>query len=129
MSSNKENLVERIQNRLALSEAGKILTVMERASGSQIFHHMAAMQTAQLVSHYKTEAQAAIRQYRVWQYRDAIHSMQRPLHEQEGRHLLEAARAAATLYLDARRDYIDIISLATAEQQDEDAGGLEADSI
>jgi hypothetical protein len=118
MNAMRESFVDRIRNRLRAAEADAVLAAIDRAAANQVFHHVAARQTAELVAHYKSEARYAIRQYRLWQYREAVRALLEPLHEAEGRHLLDAARGAATLYLDARQDYAALLAACALPDED-----------
>lgn len=107
----QETLFERIRNRMAPANAVKVITALQRVSGGGV-DYLAVKEASEMVERYKLEARIAIRQYRKWQLRGASHILTAPHHAQHGRILLQAARDSAALYLDAHRDYLDLVSLA-----------------
>jgi hypothetical protein len=110
----KETLVERIRNRLNPPHAVKIIAGLQRAAFREEIAYMAAKEASELVAHYRREARTAIRCYRLWQNRGCVRAMLQPTVDQEGRTLLADARAKASLYIDALRDYRDLIELSVS---------------
>ena len=108
----RENLIDRIWNRLSERDAPDVIAVLERARGDEIFAHTSARHGGEIVTRYRQDASSAIREYRVWRYRDALSKLTKALHDREGDMLRERAWNAASLYLDARRDQRDLTALA-----------------
>lgn len=109
----QETFFERIRNRMAPANAVKLIAVLHKAKGQGV-DYLAVKEASEMVDRYKLEARIAIRQYRTWQLRRPGHAIAEPHHAQHGRILLQSARAAASLYLDARRDYLDLVAFALA---------------
>jgi hypothetical protein len=108
----REKLIDRIWNRLSERDAADVIAALERARGDEIFDHMSARLGGEIVKRYGQDARGAIREYRVWRYRDALSKLTKALHDREGEMLRARARNAASLYLDARRDQRDLTALA-----------------
>lgn len=113
---NKETIIDRIRNRFPPAEAEEIINSFERARGDAIFSYMLMRHDADFVEDYRQKVRGALRQYRQWRYRDALASLAKTIHDREGEMLREAAKNAASLYLDARRDHRDLYVLVEAGQ-------------
>lgn len=113
----KETLAERIRNRFAPPHAVKIIADLQRADFSEDVAYMAAKEASELLAHYRREARTAIRCYRLWQHRQSVRALLQPTVDQEGRTLLADARAKASLYIDAMRDYRDLIALSVSHYE------------
>lgn len=111
----KETLFERIRNRFAPASAVRIIAALQRATRNGHIDYLAVKEASEMVERYKLEAKISIRQWRRWQTRRAIRDMSDALRLQEGRLLLQSARATTSLYLDARRDFLDLVDLALKE--------------
>jgi hypothetical protein len=108
MLDQKENFIERIRNRMDEQEAEKVISFLEHLKKEPAAGNALLKQSAEAVSRYRHQALDAIRHYKGWRKRSVSHPLQKPLHEQEGRILLESARGATALYVDAKRDYHDL---------------------
>ena|SRR5688572_4551027 len=108
----KETFFERLRNRLGPGNAIKTLRVLRRASQKGSFDYMVIKEASELLDRYRLEARVSIHVFRNWQVRRAVSDTLAPLKDQEGRILLESARASASLYLDAARDYRDLYRMA-----------------
>ena len=117
----KETLFERIKNRFSRENAVEIITELQRAKSQQTIDYMAVKEASEMVDRYKLHAKLAIRAYRRWKTRMVLRQINRATLDQEGRLLREAARNASSLYLDARRDYIDLQTMALAVELEKDA--------
>lgn len=110
----KETMFERIRNRMAPANAVRVVAALQKLKGAGI-DYLAVKEASEMVARYKLEVRIAIRQYRRWQLCRPLHVIGEPHHSQQGRILLQSARASAALYLDARRDYLDLVNLALDE--------------
>jgi len=110
----EQTFFERLRNRMAPKNAVAVIALLQRAAANETIDYMAMKEASELVERYRLEARVAIRQYRRWQTRRAVAEALEPLTSQEGRIALGNARAAASLYIDAMRDYRDLHRLAMA---------------
>ena len=110
----KETLFERIRNRLGPANAVKTILTLQKAGYRAEIAYMAVKEASELVDRYKLEARSAIRHLRVWEATEAVRLMMAPSRQQHGQMLARQARAASALYLDARRDYMDLVELSIA---------------
>lgn len=117
----KETLFERIRNRMAPANAVKVITALQRATHREEIDFMATKEASEMVERYGLETRMAIRDFRRWQTRQVTREMRQPIFEQEGRFLKAAARAKASLYLDAKRDYLDLVDLSMSMYGDNPA--------
>ena len=111
----KETLFDRIRNRLAPPNAVKVIKNLKRASGRAELSYMEIKEASQYVERYKIEAKAAMKAWRSWNTRAAVSELVGALRLQEGRILRSDAVAKASLYLDAQRDYRDLVNLAMGQ--------------
>ncbi len=102
----KETLIERLRSRLAPAHAVKMIYTLQRATRQSGIDYMAVKEASEMVERYKSETKLAIRQLRRWESRKAPESLA------EGRILKTIARQNAAHYLDARREYHDLVALA-----------------
>ena len=107
----KETLIERIRNRLAPPNAVKVIKTLQRFDKNRDIEMMAAKEASEMVDRYKMEARMAIRIFRQHQTRLALRDLSRSVLDQETRLLESAARAKCSLYLDAKRDYHDLMTM------------------
>lgn len=127
----RETFFERIQNRMMPENAIRVITRLQKASANRTIDYMDLKEASEMLARYRTEARIAIRTYRRWQSRRRSAEMLAPLQQgrawenrqliaevlephtsEEGRILLQQARAQASLYLNAYRDYRDLFELA-----------------
>lgn len=109
----KETFFDRIRNRMAPPHAVKTIATLQKMKGTGI-DYLAVKEASEMVERYKLEAKLSIRQFRAWQLRRPSHAIGEPHHTEQGRILLHSARASAALYLDARRDYLELVAIALA---------------
>lgn len=113
-----ETLFERIQNRPAPANAVRVIKTLERAAARREIDYMTVKEASELIDRYKLEARIAIRAYRKWTTRNVVTEMLTPLNDHQGRILHKYARASAALYIDAMRDYRDLLRLASLPYRD-----------
>lgn len=113
----KETLFERIRNRLAPDHAVKIIARLQRTSFRKEMCYGAVKEASELLERYRVEARLSIRSLRMWESSEAMRAAMQPTRDAYGRMLAQQARAATSLYLDARRDYLDLVSLSIARCQ------------
>jgi hypothetical protein len=114
----KENLFDRIRNRLSPVRAAITVATLQKAAIREEISNRAAQEAEALLRHYRTQARCAIREYRQWQADRAVSETLQALRDQEGRMLHGQARAKASLYLDAMRDHRDLINLSISQYGD-----------
>lgn len=108
----KENLWDRLVNRLPANDAMHVRRVLKRAGCREEIDYMAVKELSELVDAYQCQARMAIRDYRRWRVRENVQRMTAVVRAREGAILRQNAREIAGLYLDARRDYNDLIDVA-----------------
>lgn len=108
----RESLWDRLINRLPANDAQRIARVLKRAGCQEEIDYMAVKAMSELVEAYQAEARLALRSYRRWRVRQDIQQLAAVVRDREGEILRRDAREKAGLYLDARRDYDDLIALA-----------------
>jgi hypothetical protein len=111
----KETLIERLRSRLAPAHAVKMIYTLQRATRHSGIDYMAVKEASEMVERYKNDAKLAIRQLRRWETRKAPGSADKSA--LEGRILKNMARQNAAHYLDARREYHDLVALALLKYQ------------
>lgn len=114
----KETLFERIRNRMAPANAVHVIKTLERAAARQEIDYMTIKEASEMMQRHKLEARSAIRAYRRWSARSAVTLLLSPLKDRQQRVMLQYARDAASLYLDAMRDYRDLCRLAMLPYRD-----------
>ena len=115
----KETLIERLRSRLAPAHAVKMIYTLQRATRQSGIDYMAVKEASEMVERYKNEAKLAIRELRRWETRKAPGSVAGSADKSalEGRILKNMARQNAAHYLDARREYHDLVALALLKYQ------------
>lgn len=108
----KETWIDRIRNRLAPPHAVKVIARLTRAAHRREMDYMLIKEASEYVERYKLEARLSMKALRSFETRRAVADLIGPLREQEGRILRSDAVAKAALYLDARREYHDLVNLA-----------------
>ncbi len=109
-----ETFFERIRNRLSPAEANDAIRQLKKAAGRAEVSYMAVKEASELLDRMRMEARSAIRHYRVWQADQTVKRVLAASHADHGRILHDQARIKASLYLDAMRNYRDLVRLSIA---------------
>lgn len=124
MVMQKETLWDKVQNRFPVDEAEQLRRALKKSGSMEDIDYMAIKALSELVDFYKIEARIEMRNYRRWKARESAHLLASALRRQEGDILRRNAQDKVALYLDARRDYQDLVALAISAYQNpaNDAG-------
>ncbi len=107
-----ETFFERIRNRLKPEEANRVIRTLKKAAGQHRIDYMAVKEASELLDRARRAARLSIQDYRQWEAHEAVISALQPTRAETGRQLREQARVKASLYLDAMRNYRDLVRLA-----------------
>jgi hypothetical protein len=115
----KATLLERLRHSLAPAHAVTVIATLQRTRHPGHVDYLAVKEASEMVERYKLEARIAIRQWRSWQNRHSkanVGTERRGAgsasRQAEGRLILQSARSATALYLDARHSFQELVSFA-----------------
>ena len=113
----KENMWEKLFNRLPANDARRVSRVLKRAGCVAMPDYMDVKAMSELVETYREKAWKALSDYRRWEIQEGAHALSASARRREGELLRRRALENAGLYWDARRDYKDLVDIAMRPYQ------------
>lgn len=107
----KETLWDRFFNRLPETAANEAIRTLKQGGSFKDVDFLTLKEAEAQVARYREQAKAAIGSYRRWKVQNTVKLMFGVFHDREGAHLRDHARDMASLFLDARRDHADLVTL------------------
>lgn len=117
----KETLWDRFFNRLPETAANEAIRTLKRGGSFKDVDFLTLKEAEAQVAHYRAQARAAIGAYRSWKTGNAVKLMFGVFHSREGAHLRAHARGLTSLFLDARRDHVDLTALLMRSVANDDS--------
>lgn len=111
MKYTKETLWDRFFNRLPRTQANDLVQRLKKGASYKEIDYFAVKELEQQIEHHRRQARAAIAEYKQWRASEACRTFFDVFRQREGAHLKAHARAMASVFLDVRRDYADMMKL------------------
>lgn len=112
MKISKENLWDRLLNRLPANDALRDTRVLKRAGCVTTPDYLDVKAMSELVETYRDRAWKALGDYRRWEIEQSARRLSATARRREGELLRRRALDCASLHRDARRDYHDLVEIA-----------------
>lgn len=123
----KETLWERFFNRLPAKEANDAIRILKRGGSYKDVDFFTLKEAEEQVLRYRGRAKAAIADYKLWKANTQIGRFFAVFRDREGIALRNHARDMANMFLEARRDYIDLSSLLMTSIANDTRGTASSD--
>ncbi|MGJ8531696.1 MAG: hypothetical protein ACSHYC_05895 [Alphaproteobacteria bacterium] len=123
----KETLWERFFNRLPAKEANDAVRILKRGGSYKDVDFFTLKEAEEQVQRYRGRAKAAIADYKLWKANTQIGRFFAVFRDREGIALRNHARDMANMFLEARRDYIDLSSLLMTSIANDTRGTASSD--
>ena len=108
MKSIKENLWDRLFNRLPATEANEAIRILKQGGSYKDIDVFTLKEIEHQVGHHREQAKNAIVAYRQWKKGYQVRRFMAVFRDKEGEALRSHARNMASLFLDSRRDFADL---------------------
>lgn len=114
MNITKENIWERIFNRLPETAANEAIRALKKGGSHKDVDYFTLKEAEAQVDRLRKRAKIALADYRQWKTGQSVNVLFDVFRSHEGRALREHARSMTALYSDARHDHRELTDLLMA---------------
>ncbi len=108
----KENMWDKLVNRLPANDARREMRVLKRAGCVATPDYLDVKAMSELVDTYREKTWKALGDYRRWQLQESAQRLSATARQREGELLRKRVFDCQALYRDTQRDYADLVDIA-----------------